>query len=82
VGLWKNIRKGWNLFCSHTSLILGNGSKIRFWDDVWCGKMTIEEAFPVLYGIACYKNALVAAHLVSKSDSFQWDVSVIRAAKD
>jgi hypothetical protein len=30
VGLWKNIRKGWSLFCSHTRLILGNGSRIRF----------------------------------------------------
>jgi hypothetical protein len=34
VGLWKKIRKGWSLFCKHTSLILGNGSIIRFWDDV------------------------------------------------
>jgi hypothetical protein len=30
VGLWKNIRKGWSLFCSHTRLILGNGSRICF----------------------------------------------------
>jgi hypothetical protein len=28
VGLWKNIRKGWSLFRSHTRLILGNGSRI------------------------------------------------------
>jgi len=34
VGLWKNIRKGWSLFSSHTRFILGNGSRIRFWDDV------------------------------------------------
>jgi hypothetical protein len=36
VGLWKNIRKGWSLFCSHTRFILGNGSMIRFWD-MMCG---------------------------------------------
>jgi hypothetical protein len=34
VGLWKNIRKGWSLFCSHTRFILGHGSRIRFWYDV------------------------------------------------
>jgi hypothetical protein len=39
VGLWKNIRKGWSLLCSHTGLILGNGFRIRFWDDVWCGEV-------------------------------------------
>jgi len=63
VGLWKNIRKGWSLFCRHTSLILGNGSRIRFLNDVWCGELPLKEAFRVLYGIACDKNAPVAAHL-------------------
>jgi hypothetical protein len=82
VGLWKNIRMGWSLFCRHTSLILGNGSRIRFWDDVWCGEMPLKEAFPFLYGIACDKNAPVAANLVSESGSIKWDVSFIRAAHD
>jgi hypothetical protein len=44
--------------------------------------MPLKEAFPVLYGIACDKDALVATHLVSASGSFQWDVSFIRAAHD
>jgi hypothetical protein len=73
--------KGWRLFRSHTNLILGNGSRIRFWDDVWCGEMPLNEAFPILYSIACDKNTLVAAHLVSESDSIQWDVSFIRVAQ-
>jgi hypothetical protein len=64
VGLWKNISKGWSLFCSHTRLILGNRSRIRFWDDVWCGEMALKEAFLVFYAITCDKDALVAAHLV------------------
>jgi hypothetical protein len=82
VGLWKNIRKGWSFFCSHTRFILGHGLRIRFWHDVWYGEMTLKEAFPVLYGIACYKDALVAAHLVPGNGSLQWDVSFIRAAHD
>jgi hypothetical protein len=59
VGIWKNIRKGWSLFCSHIRLILGNGSKIRFWDEVWCEEMPLKKAFPVLYDIARDKDALV-----------------------
>jgi hypothetical protein len=58
VGLWKNIRKGWSLFNSHTRFILGNGSRIRFWDDVWCGEMPLKEAFPGLYDIACDPSLL------------------------
>jgi hypothetical protein len=82
VGLWKNIRKGWSLLCSHTRLMLGNGSRIRFWDDVWCGEVPLKEAFPVLYDIACDKDAHVADHLVVVSRSYQWDVSFFRTAHD
>jgi hypothetical protein len=82
VGLWKNIRRGWSLFCSHTRFELGDGSRIRFWDDVWCGQLPLKEAFPVLYGIACDKDAFVAAHLDFSSGSLQWDVSFSRAAHD
>jgi hypothetical protein len=70
VGLWKNIKKRWSLFCSHTRLILENGSRIKFWDDVCSGEMPLKEAFPVLYGITCDRDALIAAHLVSESGSF------------
>jgi len=69
VGLWKNIRKGWSLFNSHTRFILGNGSRIRFWDDVWCGEMPLKKAFPGLYDIACDKNSFMAAHLILESGS-------------
>jgi hypothetical protein len=44
--------------------------------------MPLKETFLVLYGIARDKDALVAAHLVSESGFFQWDVSFIRVAHD
>jgi hypothetical protein len=34
VGLWKNIRRGWSLFCNHTKFEIGDGFKIKFWEDV------------------------------------------------
>jgi len=34
VGLWKNIRRGWRMFSSHIRFELGDGSKIKFLDDV------------------------------------------------
>jgi len=77
VGLWKNIRKGWSLFSSHTRLVLGDGFRIKFWDNVWCGEMPLKEAFLSLYAIACDKNSLVAAHMILENGSFQWDVRFI-----
>jgi hypothetical protein len=82
VGLRKNIRKGWRLFCSHTKLELRDGSKIKFWDDVWCVRMTLKEAFPDLYNIALVKDAFVAVNLDSSSGLLQWNVSFICVAHD
>jgi hypothetical protein len=70
------------LLYSHIKLILGNGSRIRFWDDMWCGEVPLKEAFLVLYDIAYDKDAHVADHLVVVSGSYQWDVSFFRVAHD
>jgi hypothetical protein len=37
--------------------------RICFWHDLWCGDMTIKVAFLVLFGIACEKNASIAANM-------------------
>jgi len=82
VELWKNIRKDWGKFSSHTSFEVGDGSKVRFLHDLWCGDKTVKEAFHDLYGIACAKNASVVAHLELSGGSNQWNVSFARAAHD
>jgi len=79
VGLSKNIRKGWSLFHSH---ILGIGSRIQFWDYMWCGEIPLKKAFSVLYDIARDKDAHVADHLVMVNGSYQWDVNFFRTAHD
>jgi hypothetical protein len=60
VGLWKNIGRGWRKFSSHTRFEAVDGSKVKFWHDLWCGDKAFKEAFPYFYGIACAKDALVA----------------------
>jgi hypothetical protein len=34
VGLWKNIRKGWESFSSFPRLVVGDGKRIRFWHNL------------------------------------------------
>ena len=36
-GLWKEIRKEWPLLFQNATFYVGNGRKIRFWKDIWCG---------------------------------------------
>jgi hypothetical protein len=82
VGLWKNIRKGWDKLFSFISFEVGDGSKISFWHDQWCEEMTLKVAFPVLYGLACEKDASIAANLEFLGGYNQWNVSFIRVAHD
>jgi hypothetical protein len=37
--------------------------RLEFWHDLWCGDMSLKETFLDLFGIACAKNASVAAHV-------------------
>jgi hypothetical protein len=60
VGLWKFICMGWQNFRRYVKYDPGEGSKIRFWDDVWCGDRALKEAFTGLFIIARFKEASIA----------------------
>ena len=38
VGLWKEIYKESFYIKQHNNLILGDGSRIKFWEDAWCSE--------------------------------------------
>ena len=60
VGLWKFICMGWQSFQSHFRFNPSEGSKVRFWDDVWCGDSPLKVAFLGLFNIASFKKASIA----------------------
>jgi hypothetical protein len=82
VGLWKHIRKGRETLKAFTRHEMGDGTRINFWHDIWCGDMVLKVAFLVLFGIACVKDALVAANLEFLGGSKPWNVSFSREAHD
>ena len=36
-GLWRSIRKGWEVFSQHIRFEVGVGDRVKFWTDQWCG---------------------------------------------
>jgi hypothetical protein len=82
VGLCKYIRRDWWEFSIHTRFKLGDGSKIRFWHNVWCSNRPLKATFHVLFSITRCKDASVTDHLEFSSDSHQLNVHFIRAAHD
>ena len=60
VGLWKFICMGWQNFKGHFRFDLGIGSKISFWEDVWCEERSVKDTFPGLFSITRFREASIA----------------------
>ena len=58
LGLWKEISKELSLLKHDYCFCLGDGRRIRFWEDVWCGKNPLSVTFPSLYLLAKSKGAM------------------------
>ena len=40
--------------------IVGNGTRIRFWLDLWCGTAPLRQFFPILFDLVANKFVTVA----------------------
>lgn len=60
MSLWKTICKDWTSFKRFISFDVGDGSRVNFWHDIWCGDQTLKEVFPTLFATACNPEAMVA----------------------
>ena len=59
VGVWKEIRKGWDMVAGKILFEVSNGSRVLFWKDKWCGSMTLCDAFPNLSAVAAHKDVVI-----------------------
>ena len=63
---------------------MGNGSRIRFWEDVWCTEVAFCNRFPDLYRISRAKNSSIAGLWVPllESTHYVWDLQLRRNLHD
>ena len=60
VCLWKFIRTGWWNFSKFIRYEVGDGTRVKFWDNVWCRDCPLKEAFLDLYNISRTRDASVS----------------------
>jgi hypothetical protein len=48
---WNDLIKVKQLYLKGRIMILGNGKRIDFWEDAWCGMVTLKDKFRDLYDI-------------------------------
>jgi hypothetical protein len=75
VSLWKFIRQGWDHLFPFLSFKVGNGERVRFWYDVWCGDGPLKVVFPGLFSIAGDRNASVANLMSFRNGVLHWELT-------
>jgi hypothetical protein len=62
---------------------VGDGSRTRFWHDIWYGDCPPVESFPKLFSIVRdRKDALVADHMFAHNNEVHWDLNFIKLVHD
>ena len=82
VGWWKAIRKEWHLVSSRFSFMVGNGWRVRFWKDKWCGSSPFCDSFPSLFALVVSKNAWVNDVWSSTNGEGSWNLHFCRPFND
>ncbi|RVX07383.1 putative ribonuclease H protein [Vitis vinifera] len=82
VGVWKAIRKGWENFRSHSRFIIGDGTKVKFWKDLWCGNQSLKETFPILFNLSVNKEGWVAEAWEEDEGGGSWGLRFNRHLND
>ena len=49
--LGRKILKEGFLWSNNIGFSMGNGKKVRFWKDKWCGDVALCDSFPFLYAL-------------------------------
>ncbi|XP_065628619.1 uncharacterized protein LOC136067152 [Quercus suber] len=82
VSLWKFIRRGWLYFSKFLWYDVGDGSCVKFWDDVWCRDRPLKGVFPDLYNISRTRDASVFEVMCFANGRIFWDLQFRRLVND
>ena len=82
VGMWKSLRSWSVLVSNHLSFVVGDGKRIKFWKDSWCGDTLLFDAYPSLFTIACAKSAWVGEVWSAEMGGGCWNHTFFRPFND
>ena len=79
---WKYISSLYGEFHSLVAFKVGNGTKLRFWEDVWRGGTAFKFRFPTLYRLSSKHNGSIANFRSEANYEGGWNFSFRRNIRD
>jgi len=61
---------------------VGNGARVLFWQDKWCGEQPVKFQFPNLFRMASLRVATVQEILSWNGNVHFWDITFTRSPND
>ncbi|RVW40104.1 hypothetical protein CK203_081942 [Vitis vinifera] len=82
VGFLKEIRKEGSLLQNKVVFSMGDGRKVKFWKDKWCGSFALCNSFPSLYAFVAFKEAWLVELWDSSREEGVWSPTFSRPFND
>ena len=82
VGLWKEISKESEQLKNDSSFEIGDGCRIKFWENVWCRETPLRVSFPSLYALSNSKGAMASELWENIGGNGVWNPKFIRGFND
>ena len=82
VGLWKDIRNAARNLKQEFYFVIGDGSRVKFWEDSWCGERPLRVMFPSLYALVGSKRSMVAKVWDTTRGEGTWNPRFMRSFND
>ena len=83
-GVWKGIMLGWDDYFQHIEFVVGLRSRIRFWQDKWCGNTALMDRFPNLYTCSSHREVTIDSVMLRPvaGGLCEWNVTFVRDFND
>ena len=82
VSVQKSIRSSWLAFFKFLRFDVGDGTSVKFWEDVWCRDCSLKEAFPKLYSVSLARESSMLEVKRFSNGRPHWDFQFCCLAQD
>lgn len=69
---WRGIMTQLDSFKAGLAFEVGDGGRVRFWIDAWCGERPLREVYLDIFAMAVDSNAVVASYLSVWGEEAMW----------